>query len=41
MFHVRSWAEAVASKPGNEVVVAFDTGHWVMTEQPARFQNRK
>ena len=35
-FHSPAWAEKLAAKPGNEVV-AFDTGHWVMSQQPERF----
>lgn len=36
MFHARAWAEALDRKPGSKVV-EFDTGHWVMSQQPARF----
>ena len=36
MFHARAWAEDLAKQPGN-AVVAFETGHWVMTQQPERF----
>ena len=36
MFHSSGWAEDVAAQPGNQVL-AFDTGHWVMTERPAEF----
>lgn len=35
-FHARVWAEALAAKRGNQVV-EFETGHWVMLEEPARF----
>lgn len=35
-FHSPAWADKLAAKPGNRVV-AFDTGHWVMTQQPERF----
>ncbi|TWO73251.1 alpha/beta hydrolase [Caenimonas sedimenti] len=35
-FHSRSWAAALAEQPGNRVE-AFDTGHWVMVQAPARF----
>jgi len=35
-FHARRWAEELAARPGN-AVVEFDTGHWVMAEQPQRF----
>ena len=36
MFHARSWAEALGRRPGSKVV-EFDTGHWVMSHQPERF----
>jgi pimeloyl-ACP methyl ester carboxylesterase len=36
LFHTRAWADALASRPGN-AVLAFDTGHWVMSEQPREF----
>jgi len=36
MFHSSGWAAAVASSAGNRVE-AFDTGHWVMVEQPVEF----
>ena len=36
MFHTRAWAEALAAKPGNRVE-AFATGHWVMSQEPQRF----
>lgn len=36
LFHAHAWAEALASRPGNQVV-EFDTGHWVMSDQPERF----
>ena len=35
-FHAREWAEALAARPGNQVV-EFDCGHWVMSNQPERF----
>ena len=35
-FHSPAWAEKLAAKPGNQVV-AFETGHWVMAQQPERF----
>ena len=35
-FHAESWADALAARPGNEVV-GFDTGHWVMSNSPQRF----
>jgi pimeloyl-ACP methyl ester carboxylesterase len=36
MFHSEAWAGAVASRPGSRVI-GFDTGHWVMVQQPAQF----
>lgn len=36
MFHAQAWADGLSRKAGSDVV-AFDTGHWVMTEQPERF----
>lgn len=36
MFHAQSWLEALRSRPDNKVV-EFDTGHWVMRADPARF----
>ncbi len=36
MFHSQPWEEKMAAIPGNEVV-AFDTRHWVMTEQTEAF----
>ena len=35
-FHSPQWAAELKQKPGNEVV-EFDTGHWVMSDQPQRF----
>jgi pimeloyl-ACP methyl ester carboxylesterase len=35
-FHSPAWAEALGEQPGNRVV-EFDTGHWVMAQQPERF----
>lgn len=35
-FHAPAWADALRARPENEVV-EFDTGHWVMSEQPQRF----
>ena len=35
-FHSKAWADELAAKPGNRVV-EFDTGHWVMSDQPQRF----
>jgi pimeloyl-ACP methyl ester carboxylesterase len=34
MFHSPIWATGVAAQPGCEVI-AMDTGHWVMREEPA------
>jgi pimeloyl-ACP methyl ester carboxylesterase len=36
LFHSAQWAEALAAKPGCRVV-PFDTGHWVMYDEPQRF----
>ena len=36
LFHTPAWAEALAAQPGSQVH-AFATGHWVMSEQPERF----
>jgi pimeloyl-ACP methyl ester carboxylesterase len=36
MFHAKSWSDALARQPGSRVV-GFDTGHWVMLQQPERF----
>jgi pimeloyl-ACP methyl ester carboxylesterase len=35
-FHAKAWTDELQARPGNQVV-AFDTGHWVMSEQPERF----
>lgn len=35
-FHAKEWADALAARPGNQVV-EFDCGHWVMSNQPERF----
>ena len=35
-FHSPQWAAELKQKPGNDVV-EFDTGHWVMSDQPQRF----
>jgi pimeloyl-ACP methyl ester carboxylesterase len=35
-FHSPQWAAELKQKPGNDVV-EFDTGHWVMSDQPERF----
>jgi pimeloyl-ACP methyl ester carboxylesterase len=35
-FHSPQWTAELKRKPGNEVV-EFDTGHWVMSDQPQRF----
>jgi pimeloyl-ACP methyl ester carboxylesterase len=35
-FHARAWTDALARQPGNRVE-SFDTGHWVMLQQPERF----
>jgi pimeloyl-ACP methyl ester carboxylesterase len=36
MFHTRAWLDDLRKDPGNRVV-EFDTGHWVMLQQPERF----
>ena len=36
MFHAKAWADDLLRSKGNEVLT-FDTGHWVMLEQPERF----
>lgn len=36
MFHSPAWAEALARRPGCQVL-AFETGHWVMSRQPEPF----
>lgn len=36
MFHSAAWAEALALRPGGQVL-AFETGHWVMSRRPEPF----
>lgn len=36
MFHAKAWTDALSRQPGSRAV-GFDTGHWVMLQQPARF----
>jgi pimeloyl-ACP methyl ester carboxylesterase len=36
LFHTPAWADALAARPGN-AVRAFETGHWVMSDQPRQF----
>ena len=36
LFHTPAWADALAARPGNQAV-GFETGHWVMSQQPERF----
>jgi cis-3-alkyl-4-acyloxetan-2-one decarboxylase len=36
MFHSSAWAKDLAARPGSRVL-ACETGHWVMVEQPAVF----
>jgi pimeloyl-ACP methyl ester carboxylesterase len=36
MFHTKAWLEELEKRGGNRVV-EFDTGHWVMLQQPERF----
>ncbi|HSW07482.1 alpha/beta fold hydrolase, partial [Aquabacterium sp.] len=35
-FHTPGWVERLAARPGSQVL-KMDTGHWVMVEQPQRF----
>lgn len=36
LFHAKTWADELLASNGNRVE-EFDTGHWVMSEQPGRF----
>jgi pimeloyl-ACP methyl ester carboxylesterase len=36
LFHSPGWADALAMRPGNQVL-AFETGHWVTVERPEQF----
>ncbi|MEY4883849.1 MAG: hypothetical protein RIS34_1703 [Pseudomonadota bacterium] len=36
MFHSQEWAGKLLQTPGNQVL-GFDTGHWIMTQQPQSF----
>jgi pimeloyl-ACP methyl ester carboxylesterase len=36
MFHSAAWAQAIASRPGSQVL-PMRTGHWVMCEEPQAF----
>ena len=36
MFHTEAWLEQLRAREENGVV-AFDTGHWIMLQQPERF----
>lgn len=36
MFHARSWLEYLERRAGNKIV-GFDTGHWIMSVEPQRF----
>ena len=36
MFHAKGWIEKLAREPGSRVE-GFETGHWVMLQQPERF----
>jgi pimeloyl-ACP methyl ester carboxylesterase len=38
MFHAQAWADELRQRPGS-AVVEFDAGHWVMTRDPARFND--
>ena len=35
-FHAKTWTDELLTRKANQVV-EFDTGHWVMSEQPERF----
>jgi pimeloyl-ACP methyl ester carboxylesterase len=37
-FHAKAWADALLTRKENQVV-KFDTGHWVMSDQPERFNH--
>jgi cis-3-alkyl-4-acyloxetan-2-one decarboxylase len=36
MFHTQAWIDVLRTRPANRVV-EFDTGHWIMLQQPERF----
>jgi cis-3-alkyl-4-acyloxetan-2-one decarboxylase len=36
MFHTQAWIDWLRARPANRVV-EFDTGHWIMLQQPERF----
>jgi pimeloyl-ACP methyl ester carboxylesterase len=36
LFHTPEWADALGARSGNQVQ-AFATGHWVMNQEPERF----
>ena len=36
MFHTQAWIDGLRARPENRVV-EFDTGHWIMLQQPERF----
>ena len=38
MFHAKKWVDDLLARQSNRVE-EFDTGHWVMSEQPDRFNN--
>jgi len=38
LFHTPAWADALASRPGC-AARAFETGHWVMSQQPREFND--
>ena len=38
MFHSRPWLERLGAHPTNRVV-AFDTAHWIMVQDPLRFND--
>jgi pimeloyl-ACP methyl ester carboxylesterase len=37
MFHTRAWLEELPALRKENQVLAFDTGHWIMLQQPERF----
>jgi len=37
MFHTRAWLEELPALRNENRVLAFDTGHWIMLQQPERF----
>jgi pimeloyl-ACP methyl ester carboxylesterase len=37
MFHTRAWVDELLARRRENQAIEFDTGHWVMLQQPARF----